>query len=182
MGVSKVEYSGNTLIDLTGDTVTPDTLLEGATAHDASGEQITGTAVKTDNNFTDELKEKLEGIAVSADAVSFSQDLSSGTKVGTIIINGTATDLYAPAVPSISGSIPSTVADNTVYTFPLSGPTTIAIPTSGMVYSSILRVTNANYITWSGATHYNGDEPASGEVWEFSVLNGSVIGLRLESA
>lgn len=43
MGVSKVVYSGNTLIDLTGDTVTPETLAKGATAHDKSGEQIVGT-------------------------------------------------------------------------------------------------------------------------------------------
>lgn len=43
MGVSKVEYNGETLIDLTGDTVTPETLAEGATAHDMAGNPITGT-------------------------------------------------------------------------------------------------------------------------------------------
>lgn len=43
MGVSKVEFAGQTLVDLTGDTVTPDSLLEGVTAHDASGAAITGT-------------------------------------------------------------------------------------------------------------------------------------------
>lgn len=35
--------TGDTLIDLTSDTVTADKLLEGYTAHDASGAQITGT-------------------------------------------------------------------------------------------------------------------------------------------
>lgn len=45
MGISKVDYNGETLIDISGDTVTPDTLAEGATAHNANGEQITGTAV-----------------------------------------------------------------------------------------------------------------------------------------
>lgn len=45
MAVNKVEYAGNTLIDLTNDTVSPETLLAGVTAHDASGELITGTAV-----------------------------------------------------------------------------------------------------------------------------------------
>lgn len=44
MANNKVIYDGTTLIDLTSDTVTPDTLLTGATAHDASGAQITGTA------------------------------------------------------------------------------------------------------------------------------------------
>jgi len=40
-------------------------------------------------------KAKLDGITESADAVSFSRSLSSGTKIGTITINGTATDLYS---------------------------------------------------------------------------------------
>lgn len=44
MANNKVVYDGATLIDLTSDTVTPETLLTGATAHDASGAQITGTA------------------------------------------------------------------------------------------------------------------------------------------
>lgn len=39
-------------------------------------------------------KSKLDGITASADAVSFSRSLSSGTKIGTITINGTGTDLY----------------------------------------------------------------------------------------
>lgn len=43
MAVNQVIYGGETLIDLTGDTVTPATLLAGTTAHDASGNQITGT-------------------------------------------------------------------------------------------------------------------------------------------
>ena len=42
MAISKVTYAGNTLIDLTGDTVTPENLLSGATAHAANGEEITG--------------------------------------------------------------------------------------------------------------------------------------------
>lgn len=41
--VNKVIYGGEVLIDLTGDTVTPDKLLSGITAHDKSGAKITGT-------------------------------------------------------------------------------------------------------------------------------------------
>lgn len=40
-----VKSTGETLIDLTGDTVTPSTLLQDVTAHDKSGAQITGTLV-----------------------------------------------------------------------------------------------------------------------------------------
>lgn len=42
MAINKVDFAGNTLIDLTTDTVTPETLAEGVTAHDASGAFITG--------------------------------------------------------------------------------------------------------------------------------------------
>lgn len=43
MGVNKVTYGGNTLIDLTADTVTASKLLAGITAHDKAGNPITGT-------------------------------------------------------------------------------------------------------------------------------------------
>ena len=49
MAVNKVEYDGDTLIDLTSDTVTSDTLLEGVTAHDATGASIVGTYAVTSN-------------------------------------------------------------------------------------------------------------------------------------
>lgn len=41
--INKVVYGGKTLIDLTGDTVTPDKILTGVTAHDQSGAPIVGT-------------------------------------------------------------------------------------------------------------------------------------------
>lgn len=44
MAKNKIIYNGNTLIDLTGDTVTADKLLQGYTAHDRTGEIIIGTA------------------------------------------------------------------------------------------------------------------------------------------
>ena len=46
MAVNKVDINGATVLDLTGDSVTPETLLQGATAHDASGAAITGTMVR----------------------------------------------------------------------------------------------------------------------------------------
>ena len=46
MGVNKVDLAnGETLIDLQNDTVTPETLEKGVTAHDARGEPIVGTMV-----------------------------------------------------------------------------------------------------------------------------------------
>lgn len=43
MSVNKVEINGETVLDLTGDSVTPEQLAQGTTAHNAAGEQITGT-------------------------------------------------------------------------------------------------------------------------------------------
>lgn len=43
MGISKVNFGGDTLIDLTNDSVTADMLAKGATAHDAAGERVIGT-------------------------------------------------------------------------------------------------------------------------------------------
>lgn len=42
MARNKVVYGGETLIDLTADTVTANTLLQGSTAHDKSGAVING--------------------------------------------------------------------------------------------------------------------------------------------
>lgn len=43
MAISKVVYGGNTLIDLTADTIKEEKILKGYTAHGADGEPIVGT-------------------------------------------------------------------------------------------------------------------------------------------
>lgn len=45
MAVNKVDFGGETLIDLTNDTITPDKLLSGETAHNAAGELIIGELI-----------------------------------------------------------------------------------------------------------------------------------------
>ena len=47
MAVNKVEIDGEVKLDLTQDTVTEDTLLQGATAHDAAGNTIEGKVLTT---------------------------------------------------------------------------------------------------------------------------------------
>lgn len=66
MRVNQVILNGQTVLDLTTDTVTPDTLLSGITAHDKTGEQITGT-VKVQNYYT--------GSDVPADTLGTDGDL-----------------------------------------------------------------------------------------------------------
>ena len=64
-----------------------------------AGQNATTTAVATTSAnglMSSTMVTKLNGITESADSVSFSRSLTSGAKVGTITINGTGTDLYAP--------------------------------------------------------------------------------------
>jgi hypothetical protein len=53
MGVNKVIFGNEVKIDLTADTVTPADLALGVTAHDASGETITGTSTKDSDTSAD---------------------------------------------------------------------------------------------------------------------------------
>lgn len=45
MAINRVDYGGNTLIDISSDTVAANKLLNGETAHDRSGTLVTGTVV-----------------------------------------------------------------------------------------------------------------------------------------
>jgi hypothetical protein len=81
MGVSKVIYGGETLIDLTADTVTKEKLLKGATAHGKDGEKITGTC-EYDANTQD-------ATATSEEILSGNTAYNKGEKVtGTMKNNG----------------------------------------------------------------------------------------------
>lgn len=60
-----------------------------------AGKASTAVATTTANGLMSSSdKTKLEGISDSADAVSYTATLTSGTKVGTITINGSGTDIY----------------------------------------------------------------------------------------
>lgn len=52
--VNKVVYGGNTLIDLTSDTVSAGAMLSGTTAHDRSGASVTGNIpTRTESDITE---------------------------------------------------------------------------------------------------------------------------------
>lgn len=76
MAVSKVQKStGEVLIDLTGDTVTADKLMQGYTAHDRSGAAITGTATGGGLNYEEGTWTPTENVAQPV--ISFSNTHSS---------------------------------------------------------------------------------------------------------
>lgn len=84
MGINKVVYGGNTLIDLTGDTVTEDKLLKGITAHGKDGGAVTGTCTYDvdSNDATVAVAEILDGKTAYARGAKI---------VGTMPNNGAAT-------------------------------------------------------------------------------------------
>lgn len=81
MAISKVIYGGNTLIDLTADTVSADKVLKGVTAHGANGEQITGTCTYDANTQ--------DATASAAEILTGKTAYNKGSKVtGTMKNNG----------------------------------------------------------------------------------------------
>ena len=84
MGVSKVVYGGQTLIDLTSDTLVADKLLKGYKAHGADGEVVNGTC-EFDANTQD-------ATAVAAEILSGKTAYNKGNKVtGNMKNNGAVT-------------------------------------------------------------------------------------------
>lgn len=83
-------------------------------------------------------KSKLNRIQASADAVSFSRSLSSGTKIGTININGVNTDIYAPTAGE---PVEYGVATSTTL-----GLVRIGYPESGKNYPVELNSSNQMYV------------------------------------
>lgn len=81
MAISKIIYAGETLIDLTGDTVDASKLLKGTTAHGADGEPITGSC-EYDANTQD-------ATATAAEILIGKTAYNKGSKVtGTMKNNG----------------------------------------------------------------------------------------------
>lgn len=83
-------------------------------------------------------KSKLNRIQAGADAVSFSRSLSSGTKIGTININGVNTDIYAPTAGE---PVEYGVATSTTL-----GLVRIGYPESGKNYPVELNSSNQMYV------------------------------------
>lgn len=94
--VNKVAFGGNTLIDLTADTITPDKLAYGVTAHDKSGAPITGTSTKD---------------ADTSDATASASEILS-TK--TAYVNGVKLTGEMPNRGSVSGTISTKAGTYTI--------------------------------------------------------------------
>lgn len=88
MAINKVIYGGETLIDLTSDTVIAEKMLEGYTAHDKSGALVTGTCTNDVDSG--------DATAVAAEVLSGKSAYARGSKVtGSMINNGAITGTIA---------------------------------------------------------------------------------------
>ena len=84
MAVNKVTYGGKTLVDLTEDSVTPETMMKGTTAHNSAGEPIDGTfdpdiyQTKTDDSLETESKSVVGAINELNEKINATGGGSSG--------------------------------------------------------------------------------------------------------
>lgn len=103
MANNKVQLSdGTTLMDLTQDTVTPQTLLSGATAHNAAGEPIVGAVAPVRYDVaqdltSDQKKQARDNIGASATVTMRKVTLTtsgwdSSTKQQTVAVSGILAD------------------------------------------------------------------------------------------
>lgn len=129
MAANKVEINGETVLDLTADSVTPETMTEGTTAHNAAGEQIQGllsvvpvmtvnVTSGSDSNYTAdktfaEILAAIEGgqvVRTVLDGTIYFNDvsLSGGTPVPVITFS---------SVDNSSNLVSLYVSNNDVWTF-----------------------------------------------------------------
>ena len=97
MAVNKVVYGTTVLVDLTEDTVTADKLLKGATAHDASGEPITGTLEPGSGGSSDN---NCEAYRITSSSAKLNFKTTGTVKVWGY---GTATSGYTTSVYAFVG-------------------------------------------------------------------------------
>ena len=135
MGVNKIALPNEVLIDLTGDTVDADSLLAGRKAHNAAGDQITGTM--PDNAAS----------TVTLDVYNTSHTIRAGRHSGSgkvQIVPQTKTvkpDTYEQTVTPDSGKVLSAVAVDAIQTeentFTPTAAGTIIMPSSGKYLSKV---------------------------------------------
>lgn len=88
--IGKVIYDSKVLIDLTGDTIVPENLDQGITAHDKSGKPIVGTSTKDSDtsDATVTVAEMLEGKTSYARGVKLTGSMpNNGGQVNLFLLN-----------------------------------------------------------------------------------------------
>ena len=166
MAISKVNYGNKVLLDLTGDTIKKEKLLSGFTAHDASGEQITGTVTIQESKSVTITKSGTTVVTPdngyeSVKKVSVDVNVSGGFPNGTEWTQSNITSGNFDAVHNANGIW---VACGSGYNgglyYSTDGKTWIQ---SNMTTGSFYSVYNANgiWVTGGGGLYYSTD----GKTW-----------------
>ena len=99
MAISKVIYDDRVLLDISGDTVTKDKLLKGATAHGADGELITGTCDYNTNTTVD--SNAASASEILAGQIAFvNEEMVEGTMPNRGAWTGTLSSTASVTIPS----------------------------------------------------------------------------------
>ena len=104
---NKIVYGGETLIDLTADTVSADTLAQGITAHDKSGAIITGTSTKDSDtsDATVAVAEMLDGKTAYARGTKLTGTMPNNGSVSQTIKNVNDSSTIALGFHDGTGSV-----------------------------------------------------------------------------
>ena len=156
--VNHVQVEGKTLIDLRHDTVTPETLARGATAHDASGKAIVGKIVTTVKIATHEevgvVKPNMDFDIAEDGTLSLYKPI----EVSSISLSAAATQEIGATVNGLEASwVLSKPEASQTLTAVYSGGSPVTIPlTKGIRSSAALSGSDAEQ--WRGAVdkHNNG--------------------------
>lgn len=108
MGKSKITFFGETLIDLTGDTATPEDVAQGKTFHLPNGEQATGTNTGggggAEECYMHVGDETAPDVATGDLLLDISGDVGGGLELPETITAGNTPILFNGAVKNASGS------------------------------------------------------------------------------
>lgn len=178
MATNKVQLAdGTVLIDLTADTVTADKLLQGYTAHDASGAQITGTASGGGAVVINDTTDTHGGTIREITAVVLSGD----TVTAASMLNGvTAHDASGTAITgtiqSVSGGTPTatkSAVNNHAVTVTPSVTNTTGYITGSTITGTAVSVSASELVSGNLAISQNGNNI---DVTNYATVSVSVGG------
>lgn len=196
--VNKVVYGSSTLIDLTADTVTPEALMQGYTAHDASGAVITGTYVAP--TFTTQAKsvtpttaaqtvtpdtgfDGLSSVTVAAMPTGTSWELISST---TLTVSTTSTSVQNAGTVALGSAAATKDAIIWVHIRDTEGPRAGCFYGSDAIFVNALKANGSTSaftmpgvesIRYTTSNTYAGFTGAYG-VWGYSIANDGTLTVR----
>lgn len=167
--INKVVINDTTLLDLTEDSVTPKTLVEGATAHDKSGAAIMGAAINTGNenyiwakyaygDIYEETKTEL-GSTKPDDAWSFTYGTRTVTSDGFYKLSGSTSFPYAYAYIKGDDTTNGSKRVYAEFTSALTGDTTYYLYTLADESSGKGKLARLGYVSSGNSSRY----PTNGE-------------------